>query len=284
VTVIDKLARKQYAVEPRQFEGRLLHQLPQVRTVYGDAYAELYLAEPNETARVALTRAGTRVIEDLSTLPGLEHVPWASRYVQGLVDVPFLNLTPGTRTGIVQDERYAALVTALSPLETHLKGLIDEQQRAEEEQASQQSLKAIQKAFHEAMLALPREEYDWFNVQGRARQEGAVAKSNISGVLDGTELEGLLPGLPELGPTDSPQRQFFDYAGPLFSVVVSPAASTTPLNETRKFRALPRDRSRRRVVDDLQFAWQMLEGDGTLQWITNQELNTERQAFQVSLA
>ena len=28
VTVIDKLARKQYEVEPRQFEGRLLHQLP----------------------------------------------------------------------------------------------------------------------------------------------------------------------------------------------------------------------------------------------------------------
>ena len=26
--VIDRLARKQYAVEPRQYEGRLLHQLP----------------------------------------------------------------------------------------------------------------------------------------------------------------------------------------------------------------------------------------------------------------
>src|SRR5208282_2177263 len=50
VTVIDKLARKQYEVEPRQFEGRLLHQLPPIRTLYGDAYAELYLAEPNETA------------------------------------------------------------------------------------------------------------------------------------------------------------------------------------------------------------------------------------------
>ncbi len=278
VTVIDKLARKQYAVEPRRFEGRLLHQLPPVRTVYGDAYAELYLAEPSETARVALTRAGTRVIEDLSTLPGLEHIPWPSRYVQGLVDVPFLNLTPGTRTGIIQDERYAALITALKPLETHLKGLIDEQQRAEEEQASQQSLKAIQKAFHEAMLALPREEYDWFDVQGRARQEGATAKSSVSGVMDATELESLLPGLPESGAAASPQRQFFDYAGPLFSVVVSPAASTTPLNETRKFRALPRDRSRRRVVDDLQFAWQVLEGEGTLQWSTNQEVEYQAPA------
>jgi hypothetical protein len=76
----------------------------------------------------------------------------------------------------------------------------------------------------------------------------------------------------EPGPKDSPQRQFFDFAGPLFGVVVSPAASTTPLNETRKFRALPRDRSRRRVVEDLQFAWELAEGEGSLQGVTDQEV------------
>ncbi len=273
VTVIDKLARKQYEVEPRQFEGRLLHQLPPIRTAYGDAYAELYLAEPNETARVALTRVGTRVIEDLSTLPGLDHTPWVSRYVQGLVDVPFLNLTPGTRSGIIQDERYAAFIDALNPLEAHVQGLLEEQQRAEEEQASQQSLKAIQKAFHEAMLALPREEYDWFDVQGRARHEERIAANGSAGGQPvGTDWEEVLPGVAETRPNESPQRQFFDYAGPLFSVVVSPAASTIPLNETRKFRALPRDRSRRRVVEDLQFTWEIAEGAGSLQGVTDQEV------------
>jgi hypothetical protein len=230
VTVIDKLARKQYEVEPRQFEGRLLHQLPPIRTIFGDAYAELYLAEPNDAARVALTRVGTRVIEDIASLPGLEHTPWVSRYVQGLIDVPFLNLTPGTRSGIIQDERYAALIDALKPLEVHLKGLIDQQQRAEEEQASQQSLKAIQKAFHEAMLALPREEYDWFDVQGRARQDGGGTIAPAPGLPAGTDWQEALPGMAEPKTNESPQRQFFDFAGPLFSVVVSPAASTTPLN------------------------------------------------------
>jgi hypothetical protein len=272
VTVIDKLARKQYEVEPRQFEGRLLHQLPAIRTVFGDAYAELYLAEPNESARVALTRAGTRVIEDISTLPGLEHTPWISRYVQGLIDFPFLNLTPGTRSGIIQDERYAALVDALEPLEVHLKGLIEEQQRAEEEQASQQSLKAIQKAFHEAMLALPREEYDWFDVQGRARQDGAGSMAATTGLPAGTDWAEQLPGVSEPKPSDSPQRQFFDFAGPLFGVVVSPAASTTPLNETRTFRAFPRDRSRRRVIEDLTFAWAIAEGEGDLHGVSDQEV------------
>ena len=272
VTVIDKLARKQYEVEPRQFEGRLLHRLPLIRAPYGDAYAELYLAEPADSSRVALTRSGTRVIEDLASLPGLDHAPWSSRYVQGLIDAPFLNLTPGTRSGIIQDERYAALVAALEPMEAHVKGLIEEQQRAEEEQASQQSLRAIQRAFHEALLALPREEYDWFDVQGRAHREGGPGGPNGDGAISASQVEAAVPGLVEPAPADAQQRQFFDYAGPLYGVVISPAASTTPLNEVRKFRALPRDRSRRRVHKDLRFNWEILEGDGSLQGVGDQEV------------
>jgi hypothetical protein len=273
VTVIDKLARKQYEVEPRAYEGRLLHQLPAVRTPHGEAYAELYLAEPDERCRVALTRGGTRVLEDLSTLPRLDHAPWSSRYLQGLIDVPFLNLTPGTRSGVIHDERYAALLEALRPLEAHVSGLIEAQQRAEEEQASQQSLRAIQRAFREALLALPPEEYDWFDIQARARGE---SRPRRSGGEDGATAAG--DGEPaELGaaePSLSPgtQRQFFDYAGPLFSVVISPASSTTPVNERRRFRALPRDRSRRRVGEELQFSWEIAEGGGTLDRTTDQEV------------
>jgi len=273
MTVIDKLARKQYEVEPRAYEGRLLHQLPTVRTPFGDAYAELYLAEPADSCRVALTRAGTRVIEDLASLPGLEHAPWCSRHLQGLVDVPFLNLTPGTRSGIIHDERYAALLEAIQALEAHLRALIEAQERAEEEQASQQSLRAIQRAFREALLALPPEEYDWFDIQARARNEGGPARSGGGEVGSAPGENG--PGdLGVTGPAFNPrgQRHFFDYAGPLFSVVISPASSTTPVNERRRFRALPRDRSRRHVEEDLQFSWEIVAGGGSLAGTVDQEV------------
>jgi hypothetical protein len=272
ITVVDKLARKQYEVEPRQFEGRLLHHLPSVRTSHGEAYAEFYLAEPTDGARVALTRGGTRVIEDLASLAGLDHEPWTSRYIQGLIDVPFLNLTPGTRSGIIQDERYAALITALEPLEAHVKGLIQEQQRAEEEQASQQSLRAIQRAFHEALLALPREEYDWFDVQSRTRREGRAGAPNGDGTTVASESEAAVLGIAEPELSESAQRQFFDFAGPLYSVVISPAARTIPLNDARKFAALPRDRSRRRVQEELRFQWEILDGGGSLQGVADQEV------------
>ena len=273
VTVIDKLARKQYEVEPRAYEGRLLHQLPAIRTAFGDAYAELYLAEPADSCRVALTRAGTRVIEDLATLPGLEHAPWSSRYLQGLIDVPFLNLTPSTRSGIIHDERYAALCEALQPLEAHLNGLIEAQQRAEEEQASQQSLRAIQRAFREALLALPPEEYDWFDIQARARIESGPLRPSAGEVGPATGEEGTADlGVAEPSSNPGVQRQFFDYAGPLFSAVISPASSTIPVNERRHFRALPRDRSRRRVEQDLQFSWEIATGGGSLASTIDQEI------------
>jgi hypothetical protein len=272
ITVLDKLARKQYAVEPRQFEGRLLHNLPAVRTPFGDAYAELYLAEPGEHARVALTRLGTRVLEDLGTLPGLERPPWTSRYLEGLVDVPFLTLTPGTRSGIVHDDRFAAFVSALGPLAEHVHKLIEAQQRAEEEQASQQALKTIQKAFHEALLALPPEEYDWFDVQRRARHEGAAPGPDEAESTEAAPLDDGVPGVAETDGRGSPQRQFFEFAGPLFAVVISPAAATVPLHGTRALRALPRDRSRRRVIDDLAFAWRVVEGEGRLDGSANQEV------------
>jgi hypothetical protein len=272
VTVIDKLARRQYQVEPRQFEGRLLHQLPAIRSPFGEAYGELYLTEPAEDCRVALTRDGTRVIADIGTLPGLERPPWGSRYLQGLIDVPYLNLTPGTRSGIVHDERYGAFVEALVPLEAHLNGLIDEQRRAEEEQANRESLRAIQRAFREAMLVLPREEYDWFDIQARSSQAATSAGEprERDGEASGVEGEG---SVAEPSGGESTQRQFFDYAGPLHTVVISPAASTLKVSQGRRLRALPRDRSHRRVEHDLTFAWEIVEGGGTLLSTSDQEVS-----------
>ena len=268
--MIDKLARKQYEVEPRQFGGRLLHQLPPVRSPFGEAYAELYLTEPADDCRVALTRGGTRVIEDVATVPGLERPPWDSRYLQGLIDVPYLNLTPGTRSGIVHDERYAALMEALAPLEAHLNGVIEAQRRAEEEQANQESLRAIQRAFREAMLALPREEYDWFEIQARSPQAGGTGEPRAQSPA---EEQGAVTGLPEPREGESAQRHFFDHAGPLYSVVISPAARTLAVNRSRRFRALPRDRSRRRVEQDLLFTWEIAEGEGTLSSTSDQEVS-----------
>jgi hypothetical protein len=125
----------------------LLHQLPGVRATAGDVYVELYINEPKETNRVALFRHGTRVFEDISVVDELAKPPWTTRYLQGHIDAPFINLTPGTRSGIIHDEAYAALLEALIPLETNLTEILEAQRRAEEEQASRELLQTISGRF-----------------------------------------------------------------------------------------------------------------------------------------
>jgi hypothetical protein len=259
ITVTDKIARKQYAVEPRQYEGRLLHHLPPVRATAGDVYVELYMNEPRETNRVALFRHGTRVFEDISVVDELAKPPWTTRYLQGHIDAPFINLTPGTRSGIIHDEAYAALLEALIPLETNLTEILEAQRRAEEEQASRELLQTIQRVFREAFLALPAEEYDWFDIHSRAHRVSGGSLRDV-----GTE-EKLITGVTEPENGNGKQRRFFEFAGPLFTVAISPASSVVRVGEQRSLRASPYDRSRRRVETDLTFTWEVIEGGGALE-------------------
>ena len=263
IKVIDRQARKEYIVEPRQFSGRLLQQLPAPSTPYGEIYLELYLSEPSSANHVGLYRSGTRVVSALTDLDIFQREPWTGGYLQGIVDAPFLNLTPCTRTGVIHDSAYEEFCRALVRMEKALASIIDDQRRAEEERTSQIILRTIQKAFKEALLALPAEEYDWFDVQkwsgGRALRsqidsEGMPVTDTES---DDVQKDQAVPG--------EVQKQFFEYAGPLFSVRISPQSSVVPVGQSRSCRAVSRDRSRHLVEYGLLFNWEIIEGGGRLE-------------------
>jgi hypothetical protein len=271
IQVIDRQARTSQTVVPREFSGRLLHRLPSVQSEFGEVYLELYLDDPKPENRAGLYRHGTRVVEDIAMLDAFQKAPWTSGCLQGIIDAPFLNLTPGTRMGILHDERYEALRRALEPVEAMLAQTIEEQKRAAEEQASKDILRSIHRAFKEALLALPIEEYDWFKIpDGRhearqSRKEAGVAlqEQQAGADLVAEETE------------NKPQREFFDFPGPLYKAVISPAACTVRVGETRNFRAVARDRNGRLVEENLIFEWMILEGPGQLS-----ETNAEIAGFQ----
>jgi len=255
VRIVDRQARKTLVVEPRQFSGRLLHQLPSVTTPYGDAYTELYLCEADPVNLVGLHRSGTRILPSLTQLDAFARSPWNEGCLQGIVDVPFLNLTPATRTGVIQDEALAAFAEASAALEEHLTNLIDEQRHAQEERATQDTLRSIQRAFREAMLTLPEEEYDFFEVEKR--------RAGVSG-NGGHDENGVDLGAAESEGTQERQRRFFEFAGPLYSVRISPGACTLAVGASRTLRALARDASRRAVDEGVELAWRIVEGGGQL--------------------
>src|SRR5205814_6770518 len=102
----------------------------------------------------------------------------------------------------------------------------------------------------------------------RARAQRASGSSNRE--FDSGEELTVGATEPEMG--NAKQRQFFEFAGPLFSVAISPASSVVRVSEQRLLRALPYDRSRRRVETDLTFIWEIVEGHGGLDHRHNQEV------------
>jgi hypothetical protein len=164
IRVVDRTARAEFKVEPRQFEGRLLHELDEAVPAQSELYAELYLHAHSAANVVSLYRSATRVLENFAELEAFARTPWTSGYVQGIIDAPYLNLTPGTRLGVVHDAALARLADELGQLEARLAKIIEDQQRAEEERASRDVLRSVQGALKEALLALPAGEYDWFDL------------------------------------------------------------------------------------------------------------------------
>lgn len=267
VQIVDRVARKQFNVEPRQFSGRLLHHIPPVTTDYGDLYIELYLSGSDTGNQVGLYRHGTRVLANIVELPQFEHAPWTEGLLEGILDAPFLNLTPATRTGLLHDERLAALQAAVAPLEQALNELIEEQRRAERTRASREMLRTLHKAFREALLALPAEEYDWLEVQNRA-VAGPNGQPGAAGIADSAPAES--PEERDESPENTPQKQFFEYAGALHNVRIAPASCVLPVGQTRTLRAVCRDKSRRTVEHDLTFEWEITDGGGSLDDASNE--------------
>jgi hypothetical protein len=270
IQVIDRQARTSQTVVPREFSGRLLHRLPSAQSEFGEVYLELYLDDAKPENHAGLYRHGTRVVEDIAMLDSFQHAPWTSGCLQGIIDAPFLNLTPGTRTGILHDERFEAMRRALEPAEAILAQTIEEQKRAAEEQASKDIFRSIHRAFREALLALPVEEYDWFKIQdGKhdARQSRKNSGLSLTDQQMGEDFE-------TAGPEDKPQREFFDFPGPLYKAAISPAACTVRVGESKIFRVVARDRNRRLVEENLIFEWTIVAGPGQLS-----ETNAEMVSF-----
>ena len=261
IKVVDRVSRMECDVEPREFSGRLLHNMPSLATVAGDIYEELYLCEQSAANQVGLYRNGTRVLPNITSLDEFRGEVWNSGFLQGVLDVSYLTITPGTRDGIIRDEKFVSFIAVVKLLEEELAARIREQQKAEDERASRNILKSVQTALREAIMDLPPEEYDWFDLYGK--------KKTMTGGEDGGKSDS------SQGPAGGPagldadsevteQKQFFEFAGPLFSAKIYPSSTLVSVSRARLLRAIGMDKSRRTIDSGLAITWSIAEGIGVL--------------------
>jgi hypothetical protein len=278
IKIVDRSSRKELVVEPHKFNGRLLHHLPRVNCPMGEVYHELYLNEPSPENRVGLYKNGTRVVPDITRIEHFACEPWTSGYLTGIIDASFLQLTPGTRDGVIYDDAFESFAASLKPLSEALTGIIEEQKRAEEEKASRKILKRISRAMREALSYLSDEEYGWLDVGG-GRGFGSGAGSGSGGAQSGGEqvktvympgesqeeaAEPVYVAEPAEGSEESGQKEFFEYPGPLFKASVSPAKAVIPVGEKKRFSVIAKDKKGTRLDAGFSVSWELTDGYGSI--------------------
>ena len=276
IKILDRTSRKELIVEPHKFSGRLLRHLPNIESPMGEIYQELYLNEASVENRVSLYKNGTRVFPSISSIDQLASPPWNSGYLTGIIDVSFLQLTPGTRDGIIYDDAFESFLISLEPLADALTEVIEEQKRAEEEKASHRILHRISKALRQALSYLPDEEYGWLSLGAAGRRGSTQSVKTVylgggdepgtdgSGTAD--ELEAASPVFitEELPEEEEAQQEFFDIPGALFRAAISPGKALVPVGEKKRFSINAKDRKGVRLDAGYDARWELIDGEGEI--------------------
>ena len=73
-----------------------------------------------------------------------------------------------------------------------------------------------------------------------------------------------IPQHAEKARTGPESREFYEYPGPLYKAIISPASCIIGVRQEKALRCLARDKKGRTVEDGLEFSWSIVDGEGTL--------------------
>jgi hypothetical protein len=260
--IVDHLARgraqREFRVVPRRFKGVPLGGLAALEVPgHHRARLELYYVAPEleEPGRVVLSAGGTLVVEDLAALPGLDHPPWSSGRLAGLVDFAALDVAPGSRRGFVPNEAAAALTDALLALEPELLQLLARFEEERQRESDSVLVKQLRRLFADFGRRLPH--YELFEVQEPEQlPAGAAADAEPGGqaLAAGDELAPR--------PTSGEQAPLLP-PGPLAALEIQPREAVLEIGQSRPLHALARDADGRRIDDgSVAYEWSIESGAG----------------------
>jgi hypothetical protein len=181
-----------------------------------------------------------------------------------VLDFAPLNLAPGTRGGVVPDERFEAFARAVRSLEADVVRLISQREEAERERASKNILKQVHRAFANALRELPSSEYIFFDIPETRLHLGKQSGAGTAATEDGMALPRGNAAPQPARPVEPAPALFEIEPGPLARVQISPRhARRSPGHECR-LSAVALDEQGVPVSDDVQFDWRIADGPGTL--------------------
>ena len=272
VRVLDRVTHKQFAVEPREFEGERLALAARPATPFGDVNVELYFCPDGENADsgVAICKDGTRVLRDIAELEQFQRSPWTDGRVVGVLDFGAFSLSPGPRSGIVPDERLTAFCDAVQAIEHEILAEISRRDEAESSRASRDILRQVHRAFVNALRELPSNEYLFFDIPDSKPMTGkpAVVADDRQTAEPGIEIKTPklqpAPGSAEVEPG---QILLPLEAGPLAAVRISPRNARREPGADCRLSAVAHDAAGMAILAGVEFDWRVADGPGVVHTI-----------------
>ena len=258
--VVDKLARgraqQDFPVRPPRFQGV---PLPEVRDWPVEGHPPLslelhYLPEEHGPGHVTLACAGTVVAEDLAQLEAvdLRYAPWQSGRLTGIVDAPFLDVAPGTRRGVVPNEKAEAFAKAMAALAERVSEWLARFEKSRAHEADRALHRRLKDVFRELQRRLPH--YELFPVENVA---GAAGPGDA--LRDG---DAAVPREETMRDDEDSQPQLYE-AGPLASVRIVPGRCRLAVGAEKSLVARALDETGRTIRSGVEFAWR-LDGVGRI--------------------
>ena len=260
IHVSDRVSRKHFLVEPREFHGEKLAELKSLSTEYGRLVVELYLrpsANSRQKARIAVCKDGTRVLQDITELMQFDRAPWSDGRLEGLLDFPAFTLAPGTRKGVVPDERLDAFMEAIYQIEPELSKAIQQRDQAQSVKANRQILKQVKHAFLAALRELSEDQYLYFDVPNtkQSRSRNAVNGKPLTQTAHARAKK-------EMVATHSRSQ-----LNQVDTVVITPRNARRQPNGTCLLIATARNGRAEQLTDNVRFKWRIVQGQGRLRQI-----------------
>lgn len=253
ITVKDNITKFEARVKPREFTGSLLEIPDNVLQKFSNGVKiELYFKANSRNRKVALFKHGTRIIEDLCFIDHFNTHPWDAGYMQGRIEVDYLNLAPATRLGVIADEMLEKFYNEVSDLNEYLKDYIFDYELSARQKSTDETRKKIKSAMRESLIALNSEGIQW-----APEDRSGLGKAPLESNLNHDEVD---PDLTE----ESGQKLFFQIAGALHSVVISPSSTVMQAYSEQEFQVFGRDKQRRVLSEFQEVDWEVVEGELTV--------------------
>jgi len=256
IEILDRIARKEFTVVPHSFQGERVARVQKIAVPgFGTARAEIYLNldRDGQDHRIWVARSGTRITDDIRSLPGCDRNPWDQNTFEGIIDFPALTPSPGSRHGVVQDEAYTAFIQELEAVAGDLQDLLDRRSRTSQAERIRTVAREMRKVLTRAINSLPREEYPLLNtLRDDHTTEPLVEAAMVEREFD--------PGESEV------------VGGELAEVRIQPRNPWIPAGHQRRFTLLALDEEERPASGRFTYRFTVLEGPGEVTWSSGNQV------------